>query len=331
MKLRGLLTRLKVPALLATLGVMLSGCSEKYTVLNPAGPVGREELYLIKLSAILVSIVIIPVLLIMAYIVYRYRDTPDNKAPYTPHWEHNSKLEVVWWGIPILIIGILGWETATTTFSLTKPPVESAHIKPITIQVTSMDWKWMFQYPDQKIATVNYVKIPAGVPVQFELTADAPMNSFWIPELGGQEYAMPGMSMRLWLQADKPGLYDGSGANFTGKGFAHMNFKVEAQSESDFNAWVKNVKSTSPALTMDGYNELKKPGTAETASFSSFPDGLFMDTVDRNGGKYMEMKHERLQNDANKNDTNNQTDHSSQDMSGMDMSNMDMSNMDMSK
>ena len=310
MKLRGLLNRLKVPALLATMGVMLSGCSEKYTVLNPAGPVAREELRLIYLSAILVAIVIIPVLVIMAYIVYRYRDKPDNKAPYMPHWEHNSKLEMVWWGIPILIIAILGYETAKTTFSLTKPPVESAHIKPITIQVTSMDWKWMFQYPDQKIATVNYVKIPAGVPIQFEVTADAPMNSFWIPQLGGQEYAMPGMAMRLWLQADKPGIYDGRGANFTGKGFAHMDFKVEAQTEADFNAWVKEVKSSSPALTMDGYNELKKPGTAETASFSSFPEGLFLETVDKNGGKYMPNHHLRQENDANHAETNHEMDHS---------------------
>lgn len=266
--------------------LLLTGCDSRYVVLNPAGPVGKTEYDLIVLSTVLCAIVIIPVLALLWFIIQRYRDKPGNKASYKPNWEDNKTLEIIWWGIPIVIIAILGFETAKTTYTLAKPPVSNA--QPITIQVTSLDWKWLFQYPDQKVATVNYVEIPAGVPVQFVLTADAPMNSFWVPQLGGQEYTMPGMQMKLWLQADKPGTYYGTGANFTGEGFAHMQFQVVAKSQSEFNQWVSDVKKTAPALTKAGYDELTKPSTEKQLSFSSFPEGIFHDTVMKNGGQYME-------------------------------------------
>jgi cytochrome aa3-600 menaquinol oxidase subunit 2 len=266
--------------------VGLTGCGPEYMVLHPAGPVGQTELDLITLSVILCAVVVIPVLVILAYIVYRYRDVPSNSAPYRPEWADNKFLEIIWWGIPIVIIGVLGVATAKTTFALTKPPVQD--VKPITIQVTSLNWKWLFTYPDQQVATVNYVTIPAGVPVQFVLTSDAPMNSFWVPQLGGQEYTMPGMAMRLWLQADKPGEYYGMGANFTGEGFAHMNFKVVAKPQSEFHAWVNQVKQSSPALTKDGYEKLSQPSVLNnTLTYSSYPQGLFEEIVDKNGGAYM--------------------------------------------
>ncbi|UUZ83418.1 cytochrome c oxidase subunit II [Paenibacillus sp. P26] len=278
--------------------VLLSGRSGSYLVLDPKGPVAETQHRLIIISVILCAIVVIPVLCILVYIVWRYRDKPDNKAPYTPHWDDSKVLEIVWWGIPVIIIGILGFFTARDTYALAKPPV-AADTKPITIQVTSLDWKWFFQYPDQKIATVNYVEIPAGVPVQFQLTSDAPMNSFWVPQLGGQEYTMPGMAMQLWPQADHPGEYYGTGANFSGKEFAHMRFQVVAKSQADFNSWVQEVKKSSPALTQAGYDELAKPGTADQATYSSYPDGLFDSIVNKYGGYMLhggdegsgEMKH----------------------------------------
>ncbi|MDQ0200078.1 ubiquinol oxidase subunit II [Neobacillus ginsengisoli] len=273
-------------SVLALLGmVLLAGCDKsKYIVLDPKGPVAQQELHLIIISVILCAVVIIPVLGIFVYIAIRYRDKPGNKAPYQPEWADSKVLEIIWWGIPVVIIAILGVFTAKTTLNLTKPPVTD--VKPIVVQVTSMDWKWMFTYPDKKIATVNYAEIPAGVPVQFILTSDAPMNSFWIPQLGGQEYTMPGMSMGLWLQADKTGEYFGSGANFTGKGFAHMQFRVKSVSQADFNKWADGVKQTSPVLTNDGYKKLAKPSTEKELSFSSYPKGLFEDIVNKNGGKY---------------------------------------------
>lgn len=267
--------------------LLATGCGPQYMVLDPAGPVGREELHLIILSAILVGIVIVPVLILLVFIVWRYRDKPGNTAPYLPKWSESKVLEITWWGIPILILTVLGVVTAKTTFALVKPPAQVQQVTPITIQVTSLDWKWLFQYPGQKIATVNYAEIPTGVPIQFELTADAPMNSFWVPQLGGQEYTMPGMAMRLWLEADQAGTYYGHGANFTGAGFAHMNFNVIATSDAKFNAWVKQVKSSAPALTKAGYAQLRKPSVVGTKEYASFPPGLFNDTVWAEGGQYM--------------------------------------------
>lgn len=289
-----LLNRVKLlfMGILAT--VLLSGCDySQYIVLDPKGPVAQTQLNLIVISTILCAIVVIPVLALLVYIVWRYRDKPGSTATYKPNWDDSKTLEIIWWGIPIVIIGILGYFTVRDTFALTKPPVSDN--KPITIQVTSLDWKWLFQYPDQKVASVNYLEIPTGVPVQFVLTSDAPMNSFWIPQLGGQEYTMPGMAMRLWLQADHPGEYFGSGANFTGKGFAHMNFKVVAKPQAEFEKWVEEVKKSSPALTKEGYAELVKPGLAKEATFSSFPEGLFNEVVNKNGGIY--MKHNGLDMD----------------------------------
>ncbi|GGI99103.1 quinol oxidase subunit 2 [Alicyclobacillus cellulosilyticus] len=271
--------------LLAAL-VLVTGCGPEYQVLHPAGPVGRTELRLIILSAILIGIVVIPVLVLLFYIVWRYRDKPDNHAPYKPEWSESKWLEVVWWGVPIVIIGILGFYTGQTTFALTKPP--ESDVKPLTIDVTSLDWKWLFEYPDQGIATVNYCEIPTGVPVQFVLTSDAPMNSFWVPQLGGQEYTMPGMAMRLWLQADRPGTYYGHGANFTGKGFAHMQFHVIATSQNKFDQWVARVKQTAPPLTKAGYQRLKQPSVMGRAAYSSFPKGLFNATIWAEGGRYMD-------------------------------------------
>ncbi|WP_245739700.1 cytochrome c oxidase subunit II [Thermoflavimicrobium dichotomicum] len=262
---------------------LLPGCSDRFVLLDPAGPVAQTEYRNIMLTMVLSAIVAIPVLAIMVYVVYRYRDRPENQAPYTPNWDDSKILEVIWWGIPILIVAILGVYTVRDTFSLTRPPSDQ---KPVTIQVVSLDWKWMFFYPESNISTVNYVEIPTGVPVQFVLTADAPMNSFWVPQLGGQVYTMPGMEMYLWLQADRSGVYEGKGANFTGKGFAHMNFQVVAKPKSEFEAWVKSVKRSAPPLTNEKYNQLVKPSIANKQLYSSYPTSLYKDIVNKNGGMY---------------------------------------------
>ncbi|WP_256218417.1 COX aromatic rich motif-containing protein [Bacillus sp. MUM 116] len=285
--------------ILAVLGmVLLAGCDKSnFIVLDPKGPVAHQELNLIIISAVLCAVVIIPVIGIFIYIAVKYRDKPDNKAPYQPEWADSKILEIVWWGIPVVIVAILGVFTAKTTLNLTKPPVKD--VKPMVVQVTSLDWKWMFTYPDKKIATVNYAEIPAGVPVQFVLTSDAPMNSFWIPQLGGQEYTMPGMSMGLWLQADKVGEYFGSGANFTGKGFAHMQFRVKSVTQANFDKWAEGIKKSSPVLTKAGYDKLSKPSTEKELSFSSYPKGLFQDIVNKNGGIYYDhMKHMNMSDSA---------------------------------
>lgn len=288
MRKTGVSNRLKKVLFGSVLLFLLSGCSDRYVLLDPAGPVAHTELRNIVLALLLSAVVVIPVLAIMVYVIYRYRDRPGNQAPYTPKWDDSKILEVIWWGIPILIVAILGFYTVRDTFALTRPP---SNQKPITIQVVSLDWKWMFFYPESNIATVNYCEIPTGVPVQFVLTADAPMNSFWVPQLGGQMYTMPGMEMYLWLQANRSGVYDGKGANFTGKGFAHMNFHVIAKPKSEFDAWVKQVKQSAPPLTNEKYNELVKPSIVNQQSYSSYPASLYQTIVNKNGGMYWHMHH----------------------------------------
>lgn len=277
--------RVGMGCLLAALSVATTGCGERVFLFHPEGPVARIEVRLIILSIVLVLVIIIPVMLLLWYIVRRYRDVPGNTAPYEPEWSESRTLEIVWWGIPIVIVAILGVFTARDTFALTMPP-EPVN-DPVTVEVTSLDWKWLFQYPGQNIATVNYCEIPANRPIQFVLTSDAPMNSFWVPQLGGQEYTMPGMAMRLWLQADRPGTYFGTGANFTGKGFAHMRFDVVAVPSSQFSTWVQHVKQTAPAMTHASYNQLVQPSVVEKMSFSSFPPDIFSRLVERDGGMYM--------------------------------------------
>lgn len=264
----------------------ITGCSSDVMLLAPAGPVARIEAHLILITIVLTAVVVLPVMALLWYIVHTYRDVPDNPAEYKPEWSESKTLEFVWWLVPIVIIGILGTFTARDTFALTRPP-EHAAARLLTIDVTSLNWKWLFQYPGQNIATVNSCTIPTGQAVQFVLTANAPMNSFWVPQLGGQEYTMPGMAMRLWLEADRPGLFYGHGANFTGSGFAHMNFHVHAVSPGSFDQWAKRVKRTAPALTEVGYRALSQPGLAGQLQFSSYPSGSFEKLVMQDGGMYM--------------------------------------------
>lgn len=271
--------RMLAAGLFLAMVFLLSGCSEQYLVLDPKGPIGQSQKDLILISTILCAIIIVPVLVMTAVIVWRYRDRPGSKAKYKPNWEHNTKLEVTWWSIPIVIIIILAAVTINYTYKLEPSRAIESEKAPITIQVTSMDWKWLFKYPGEDIATVNYVKFPEDRPVRFQLTSDTAMNSFWIPQLGGQLYSMSGMAMTLYLQADEQGSYYGSGANFNGKDFAQMTFKADAVSQEEYDAWIQEVKKDSPALTMDGYKELQKPGRSDVQLFSSFPEGLFEQIV----------------------------------------------------
>lgn len=257
---------------------IFTGCSD-ISVLNPKGPIAEQQRDLILISTVLCSIVIVPVLILTAIILWRYRDRQERKAPYSPNWAHSTKLELIWWGIPILIILAIAVITVKSTYALEPSKPLKSDVKPLTVQVTSLNWKWLFQYPDQGIATVNELKIPVGVPVRFEITADSPMNSFWIPHLGGQIYAMSGMAMTLYLQADELGTFWGSGANYTGKDFAKMMFNVDSVTQEQFDQWVKGVKADSPALTLDGYTQLAEPSTSQVLTYSSIPEGLFQKIV----------------------------------------------------
>ncbi|MFC4183603.1 cytochrome aa3 quinol oxidase subunit II [Saccharococcus thermophilus] len=245
--------------------LLLSGCSEKIAVLNPQGPVAKTQYHLIMWSIGFMAFIMIVVFVLFAVVLIRYREKPENADYEPPEEEGNTLLEIVWTAIPIMIVTLLAIPTVKATFALEKP--QRHDVKPLTIHVTAANWKWIFSYPDQHIETVNYVNIPAGVPIKFKLTSVGPMNSFWVPELGGQKYAMDSMETQLILQADKPGTYMGRSANFSGKQFTHMEFEVVAQKKEDFGKWVKEVQQTAPKLNKEKYAQILKPGLVGRMTF----------------------------------------------------------------
>lgn len=247
---------------------LLTGCGKNIPVLDPQGPVGRKELFLIEWPFVLMLIVILIVFAIFAWISIKYRARPDNEDYEPPDQEGNTWLEIVWTAIPVVIVVAIAIPTVIVTFRLQKPPTV-ADKSPIVIRVASAHWKWLFSYPQQGIETVNYVDIPAGVPVKFELTAIGAMNSFWVPSLGGMDMDMPGKTLGLWLQADHPGTYQGRSANFSGKGFTHMTFDVVAKPEADFKKWAAQVKQTAKPLSQTQYLKLLKPSTVGKMTFSN--------------------------------------------------------------
>jgi cytochrome o ubiquinol oxidase subunit 2 len=225
------------------------------------------------------AIVVLPVLAMTFAIAWRYRAS-NKKAHYSPELAGNRWAEAAWWLIPLAIITVLATIVVVTSHSLDPSRPLASDKQPIRVEVISLQWKWLFLYPDQHIASVNYLPVPVDTPIDFTLTSDAPMNSFWVPQLGGQIYCMSGMSTQLHLMASQQGDYKGSSANISGSGFADMKFTVHATSQADFNAWAKQTAQTSKELTYDAYNQLAKPATSPQTSYA-FPaayDGLF-DTV----------------------------------------------------
>jgi cytochrome o ubiquinol oxidase subunit 2 len=241
-------------------------------VLNPKGSVAHDERNLIIFTVLLGLLVILPVFAMTFTIAWKYREG-NTKATYRPDWDHNVFAEALWWGIPAAIIVVLSVVTWTTSHSL-DPHKPLGNAAPMKIQVVALDWKWLFIYPEQRIATVNYVQFPINRPVQFEITSNGPMNSFWIPQLGSQIYAMAGMSTHLNLEANAPGDYRGSSANISGKGFAGMVFTARASSEPAFNSWVAGVRQSNPTLGTTSFNALARPSQNNPPAYyaSASPD-----------------------------------------------------------
>ena len=260
--------------------LLLSGCSN-LDILNPKGSVGLAERDLIATSVWAMLIVVVPVILLTLLFAWRYRAS-NKAAEYRPTWAHSTGIEIVIWTIPALIILFLAVLTWKTTHELDPyRPLESP-VKPIDVEVVALDWKWLFIYPDLGIASVNQLAFPVGTPVNFRITSDSVMNSFFIPQLGGQIYAMAGMQTKLHLVADEAGDYAGMSANYSGKGFSDMKFRALATSPEQFNAWVEKVRSSSDRLDMDRYHAVSQPGEkAPVAYFSSVDPKLFHNIIAR--------------------------------------------------
>lgn len=237
-------------------------------VLNPAGTIASDEKLLLVTAVGLMLFVVVPVIILNFWFAWKYRAS-NTKAKYSPEFSHSTILEVIWWTIPIIIIGILAVITWISSHRYDPYRPLNVKTKPIVIQVIALDWKWLFIYPQQNIASVNFVQFPINVPVQFLITADAPMNSFQIPELAGQIYAMPGMRTELNLMGTQTGDFPGMSTNYSGVGFAGMTFTARVSSQADFDAWVKKTQKSQQKLTPDSYHQLALPSENNPQAFYS--------------------------------------------------------------
>jgi cytochrome o ubiquinol oxidase subunit 2 len=263
---------------------------DKIAVLNPKGIIGLKQRDLMAVSTALMLIVVIPVFVLTIYICWVYRASNPN-ANYTPDWNHSLLAEAVWWGLPFTIVLLLSILTWKSTHELDPYKPIKSDIKPLVIQVVALQWKWLFIYPEQNIATVNFIQFPQKTPITFEITADAPMNSFWIPELGGQIYAMPGMKTQLNLIADEIGRFRGSSANISGKGFSGMVFIAESSSSADFDQWVQSVRHSPNQLDMHEYQNLVKPSEYDPVTVYSLQQkDLFEQIVMKSMPYHIEKK-----------------------------------------
>lgn len=252
-----------------------------FALLSPEGPIAFAERGLMVTATLFMLIVIIPVLGLLFFFARRYRAS-NTEAHYAPEWHYGRLEELVWWAIPLEIVLILGALTWTSTHEL-DPRKPLSNEPPVVVQVIALEWKWLFIYPEEGVASVNYVALPAGRNVRFEVTADAPMNSFWIPRLGGQIYAMTGMVNVLHLQADAPGVFEGLSANYSGEGFAHMRFVAEAMPPEAFEAWIVSARASPQSLTAETYEALAVPAIGEVVRFGAVTPGLYNTIVSRFG------------------------------------------------
>ncbi len=267
---------LAVTVALAALTALLRNFT--FQVFDPHGLIATEERGLIIHAVLLMLIIVVPVFILAFSIAWHYRATNTN-AVYTPEWENSPMEELIWWAVPLEIVLVLGALTFSSTHQLDpyKPIVSTT--PPLTVEVVALEWKWLFIYPSLGIASVNQLALPVGTPVNFEITADAPMNSFWIPQLGGQIYAMTGMTTQLHLIATDQGIYQGYSANYSGSGFADMNFKATAMTASEFNAWVAQAKQSNQSLTDAVYKTLASPGTTTPQTYASVSNTLYNSIV----------------------------------------------------
>ncbi|WP_445181009.1 ubiquinol oxidase subunit II [Pseudomonas sp. McL0111] len=282
--------------LLGTL--LLGGCN--MTLLNPTGQVGLEQRNLIITATLLMLLVVVPVIVMTFLFAWKYRAS-NTDAVYTPKWSHSTKIEVAVWTIPVLIIIALGYITYISTHELDPYRPIQSDVKPVTIEVVALDWKWLFIYPEQGIATVNKIVFPANTPINFKITSDAVMNSFFIPGLGGQIYAMAGMQTKLHLIADRNAEMDGISANYSGAGFTGMKFKAISTSQADFDAWVSEVKKAPKQLDQAEYEALSKPSQNNPVElYSSVTPNQFQIIVDKYEGMKpgKPLKHEKKEKEV---------------------------------
>lgn len=248
-----------------------------FQVLDAQGVIADKQLELLVFASLLSLVVVIPVFALIGFIAWRYREG-NTKAKYMPDWGGNTYAEATWWGIPCVLIGILSVVIWQSSHALDPyRPLESTK-EPVNVQVVSLQWRWLFIYPDEGVATINHLKFPENTPVNFTISADSPMNSFWIPNLGGQVYAMNGMSTKLHLMANSTGEYPGMTANISGKGYSKMRFTAQSTTEDEYEKWLATSRSGDP-LDWDTYQNIRKPTEKTDIATYSLADANLYDKI----------------------------------------------------
>jgi len=267
---------------------LLAGCNA--VVMKPSGDIAMQQRDLILISTGLMLLIIIPVIVLTLVFAYRYRHT-NKDAQYEPDWDHSTGLELIIWSAPLAIIIALGSITWISTHTLDPyRPLDRIDAgrgvptgtKPLEVDVVALDWKWLFIYPEQGIATVNEMAAPVDRPITFRISASNVMNSFFVPALAGQIYAMPGMETKLHAVINEPGEFEGFSANYSGAGFSHMRFKFHGLSTADFDKWVATAKTSKESLDRPGYLELERPSERDPVRhYASVAPDLFDAIVNR--------------------------------------------------
>ena len=258
---------------IAAVALLTAGCNRG--VLDPVGPVAAaEKTILINSTAIMLAIIIPTMIATVAFAWWFRRG--NSKATYRPDWEYSGAIELVVWAIPALTIMLLGGIAWIGSHDLEPSKPLKSTVPPLNVEVVSLDWKWLFIYPDQGIASVNQLVVPAGTPVSFRLTSATVWNSFFVPQMGSMIYTMPRMTTRLNLQADKPGVYNGLSSHFSGDGFPGMQFQVQALPADQFAMWAQGARGQGPALDGRSYAELSKPSSyVKPMIYGAVAPGLF--------------------------------------------------------
>jgi cytochrome o ubiquinol oxidase subunit II len=262
---------------LAGLALGLGACSEG--VLAPAGPIVAAEDQILMETFVAMMLVVVPVIGLILAFAWRYRAS-NKRARYQPNWAYSGKIEFSIWIIPLLLIVFLATLAWSGSHDLDPYKPISSSKRPVTVQVVSLDWKWLFIYPDYGVASLNDLAVPVGTPIHFELTSGTVMNSFLVPQLGSQIYTMAGMQTQLSLQADRPGDYRGLSAQFSGDGFSDMHFVVHARDDAGFAAWVSQARAAQTPLSPAVYQQLLSTHAAAQPQFyGAVTPGLFAQAV----------------------------------------------------
>ena len=278
----------KKPSVIALISALaLSGCSG---VLDPHGPVGYAERLILFDSITIMLAIVVPVILATLGFAWWFRAS-NPRAAYWPDWAFSGHLELIVWAIPALVVTFLGGIAWFGSHALDPFQPLPSKTKQIEVEVVSLDWKWLFIYPDEGVAAINQLVIPVGAPVHFRLTSSGVMNSFFVPQLGSQIYTMAGMTSQVSLQADGEGSYPGLSAQFSGAGFADMHFNVRAVTSDAYAKWISDSKGAQNApLDAQAYAELAKPSeNLKPATYRAVASGLFESIVNQSASDAPEV------------------------------------------